>query len=153
VSEEGEMKVTDIMTERPASCGTETRLQEVAQKMLECDCGMIPVVDDEGRAIGAVTDRDIVCRAVAKHHNPLDLKAEDVMTQPTVTISPDAGLEELAHLLEKRQIRRVIVADDEGRCLGVVAQADLARACSDGQIAEVLREVSRPEAQQSGHAN
>lgn len=145
------MKVQDLMTKDPACCGAGTQLQEIARQMVDCDCGMIPIVDDDGRAIGAVTDRDIVCRAVAENRNPLDLTAQDVMSRPLTTISPDAELEELAHLLEEKQIRRIVVADDSGRCVGVVAQADLARASSDDQLAEVVREVSREG--QARHAN
>ncbi|NLE87924.1 MAG: CBS domain-containing protein [Myxococcales bacterium] len=145
------MKVKDLMTKEPTCCGPETQLQEIAKKMVDCDCGMIPIVDDGGRAIGAVTDRDIVCRAVAENRNPLELTAQDVMTQPLTTISPDAEVEELLHLLEEKQLRRIVVADDSGRCIGVVAQADLARGTPDEAIAEVVREVSREA--QAQHAN
>lgn len=145
------MKVQDLMTKEPTCCGADTQLQEIAQKMVACDCGMIPIVDDGGRAIGAVTDRDIVCRAVAENRNPLELTAQDVMTQPLTTISPDAEVEELLHLLEEKQLRRIVVADDSGRCIGVVAQADLARGTPDEAIAEVVREVSREA--QAQHAN
>lgn len=141
----------DLMTKEPTCCGPETQLQEIAKKMVDCDCGMIPIVDDGGRAIGAVTDRDIVCRAVAENRNPLELTAQDVMTQPLTTISPDAEVEELLHLLEEKQLRRIVVADDSGRCIGVVAQADLARGTPDEAIAEVVREVSREA--QAQHAN
>lgn len=139
------MKVMDLMTKSPACCLANDSLRDIAQRMVECDCGMIPIVDDEGRAIGAVTDRDIVCRSIAKDRNPLELTARDVMTSPPLTIHPDADLKELTHLLEERQLRRVIVADEDGRCVGIVAQADLARGASDDTIAEVVREVSRSE--------
>lgn len=145
------MKVQDLMTKEPTCCGADTQLQEIAQKMVACDCGMIPIVDDGGRAIGVVTDRDIVCRAVAEDRNPLELTAQDVMSRPLTTISPDADIEELIHLLEDKQLRRIIVTDDSGRCIGVVAQADVARARSDEDIAEVVREVSREA--QAQHAN
>lgn len=138
------MKVKDLMTKSPACCLAKDSLRDIAQRMVECDCGMIPIVDDDGKAIGAVTDRDIVCRAIAKDRNPLELTAGDVMTSPAITVHPDADLKEFIHLLEERKIRRVLVADDDGRCVGIVSQADLVRGSSDEAIAHVLREVSTP---------
>lgn len=142
------MKVRELMTANPTCCSADTGLGEIARQMVECDCGMIPIVDGDGRALGTVTDRDIVCRALAEDKNPLDLSARDVMSRPVVTVREDAELEEVAHLLEEQQIRRIVVAGEDGRCVGVIAQADLARATSDDTIAEILREVSRAE----GHA-
>jgi CBS domain-containing protein len=56
----------DVMTPEPQCCSPETTLNEVANLMVEADCGEIPVVDASNRLIGVVTDRDIVCRVVAK---------------------------------------------------------------------------------------
>ena len=69
------MKVKEVMTANPACCLTDTGLQEVAQMMIDNDCGEIPVVEsmEEKRPIGVITDRDIVCRTVARGLNPLDL--------------------------------------------------------------------------------
>lgn len=137
------MKVQELMTADPVCCSAQTHLQDIAQQMVECDCGLIPVVDERGQAIGTITDRDIVARAVAQGRNPLELTAQDIMTSPAVTISPEADITDLTHLLEERQLRRCVVTDADGRCVGIVAQADLARASSDEEIAEVLREVSK----------
>lgn len=85
------MQVKDVMTANPACCTAETNLREVAQLMVEHDCGEIPVVanKDTKKPVGVVTDRDIVCRTVAKGTNPLDLTAADCMSQPCVTVTPD----------------------------------------------------------------
>lgn len=139
------MEVRELMTANPTCCSADTKIGDIARQMLECDCGMIPIVDDDGCAIGTVTDRDIVCRAVAEGKNPLDLSASDVMTRPVATVSEDASLEEAAHVLEEKQIRRVIVTDKDGRCVGIVAQADLARAGEKDTLTEVLLEVSKAE--------
>jgi CBS domain-containing protein len=66
------MNVGEIMTKDPACCTPDTGLQEVAQMMVDCDCGCIPVVDSEGSKmpVGMITDRDITCRVVAKGQNP-----------------------------------------------------------------------------------
>jgi CBS domain-containing protein len=138
------MNVRDIMTKNPATCQPGTGLEEVARKMVDSDCGMIPVVDEDGRPQGVVTDRDIVCRAVAEGRNPVVLHARDVMTTPCVTCSPDTDAEACASQLEEHKIRRVVVTDEDGRVCGVVAQADFARDASAEKAAEIVREVSQP---------
>src|SRR6187401_3618146 len=86
-SREVAMEVERIMTSDPACCTPDTPLQDVARLMVENDCGQIPVVDDKNnmRTIGVITDRDIVCRALARGGNPLTMTAEHVMTQPVLT--------------------------------------------------------------------
>ncbi len=138
------MKIQELMTPDPATCGPEEGLQEVARKFSEHDCGMIPVVDDQGKPLGAVTDRDIACRAVAEGKNPLELKAKDIMSKPPVTVSRDHDFDEVVRKLEENQLRRVIVTDDRGHCCGVVAQADIARHAPAATTSKVVREVSQP---------
>jgi CBS domain-containing protein len=139
------MQVKDLMTRNPACCTTNSPLQEVAQMMVDCNCGEIPVVDslDSMRPIGAITDRDITCRTVAKGLNPLTMTAESCMTRPCVTISADASLDECCKLMEENLIRRIPVVDHNGRCCGIISQADLATTV-DRIAAEVLRHVSQP---------
>ena len=138
------MKIRDIMTADPITCRPDAGLEEAARAMVGCDCGIVPVVDPQGKPIGVVTDRDIVCRAVAKGRNPLEMHVRDIMTTPIVTLSPEASVEECARMMEDHQIRRAIVVDQSGRCCGVVAQADIACKASAEKVGEVVREVSQP---------
>lgn len=144
------MQVRDIMTQQVASCTPETGLEEVAAMMVECDCGAIPVVDPQTRkAVGVVTDRDIVCRAVAKGQNPMGMKVDQVMTMPIATVGPDASLEDCLAEMERAQVRRMLVVDEQGLLCGVVAQADIARAAPEHQTAELVKDVSKPSEQAS----
>jgi CBS domain-containing protein len=142
------MKVKDVITADPACCISETALQEVAQMMIDHDCGEIPVVESKetNRPIGVITDRDIVCRAFAKGLNPLDLTVADCMTTPCVTVTPETLIEECAWLMEGKKIRRVPVIDADGCCCGIVALADIALRGKTGVTAEVVKEVSEPTA-------
>jgi CBS domain-containing protein len=145
------MQVKDIMTADPACCTPETGLQIVAQMMIDHDCGEVPVVDNTKRRkpIGVITDRDIVCRAVAKGLNTLELKVADCMTEPSITVPFDMSLEECCRILEENQIRRVPVVDAGGSCCGIVALADIALHAKKTAAAEVLKEVSVPSAASS----
>jgi len=142
------MLVKEIMTNDPVCCTPESSLQDVAKKMVENDCGCIPIVENEETRlpIGMVTDRDITTRAVAMGKNPLDLTAGDLMTPSVVAVSPDTSLEECCNLMEERQIRRIAVVDNSGACCGILAQADIATNASEHKTAEVVQEVSRASA-------
>ena len=140
------MRVQEIMTKDPACCMPDTKLSEVAQMMADCDCGQIPVVEDRrsGRPVGVVTDRDITVRAVARGMNPLDMTVREVMTSPAITIHPNASIEDCCRTLEDRQLRRIPVVDENGRCCGMISQADIAQFAPENMTAEVVREVSQP---------
>jgi CBS domain-containing protein len=138
------MRVMDIMSADPICCTPGTSLRDVAQKMVDYDCGEIPICDDAGKPVGVITDRDIVCRLVAKGYDPLEARARDCMSEPVVTAKPDMPLDECARLMEEYQVRRLPVVDDGGVCCGIVSQADVARHASPEQVAEVLERVSEP---------
>jgi CBS domain-containing protein len=133
----------DVMTPDPVCCTPLTTLDEVAKLMLANDCGEIPVIDHAEHPIGVVTDRDIVCRVVAEGMNPSAHTAESCMTHPVVTVRAEAPLEHVMSTMEKHQIRRVPVVDEDGCCIGIVAQADVALASRERDVAHLLRQVSR----------
>lgn len=139
------MQVRDIMTESLAFSPPEKTLDEIARMMVACDCGAVPVVDPQTqKAIGIVTDRDIVCRAVAMGQDPVRVRAEDVMTMPITAVSAEDSIEACVEAMERAQVRRMPVIDDQGRLRGMVSQADIARAASPSQTGHLVHDVSRP---------
>lgn len=139
------MQVRDVMTADPACCTPNTALSDIALLMIDNDCGEIPVVDDLERRhlVGVVTDRDIVCRAVAEGKGPKDTTAADVMTDSVITVREDAGVDDCCKKMETHQVRRVPVVDEGGGCCGIVAQADIARDGTEAETAEVVKDVSQ----------
>lgn len=137
------MRVNEIMTANPSFCTSETGLQEVARMMVDCDCGAIPVVEsmESRKPIGIITDRDIVTRLIATGRNPLDSRASDAMTRNTVTVNADANVSDAVDRMEDHQIRRILVVDNEGRCVGILAQADVALQ-AEHEVNELVSEVS-----------
>jgi len=139
------MRVRDVMTQNPACCTKDTSLTDVARLMVENDCGAIPVAEkDGGRLIGVITDRDIVCRTLADGKDPFQMAAGDCMSIPVQSVSPDASLDDCAAVMREHQVRRVFVKDESGACIGVIAQADLARQASENKTASVVKQVSEP---------
>ncbi len=142
------MQVREIMTTDPACCTPETSLEEVGKMMIDHDCGEIPVVEsrESKLPIGVITDRDIVCRTVARGLNPLDLTVAECLSTPCVTVTSDMSVEECSKIMEENKIRRVPVVDAAGSCCGIVALADIALYARRNVAAEVVKEVSESSA-------
>lgn len=137
------MQVQEIMSSNPACCGPNTPLTDAAKLMADHDCGEIPVVDDLGRPVGVVTDRDITCRAVAQGM-AASTPVREVMSNPVITATPEMSLDDCCKTLEENQIRRMPVVDGSGACCGMVSQADIALHAPEHETAEVVRDISRP---------
>lgn len=138
--------LSSVMTPDPAVCTPDTPIREVAQMMSRNDCGEIPVVESEQNAkpVGVVTDRDITVRIVAEGRDISSTCASDAMTAPVTTVTEDASIDDVCSLMEREQIRRVVVVDGSGQVSGIIAQADIARSGRDEETAELVREVSEP---------
>ncbi len=140
------MRIRDLMTSDPVTCGPDTGIVAAAQLMAERDIGALPVVEDNGsgRPIGVITDRDITTRIVARGENPVDRQVRHAMTVDTVTVRVDASVEDASREMAGRQVRRLIVVDEKGAIRGVVAQADLALSASHQETGRVVKEISEP---------
>ena len=113
------MTAKDLMTSDPACCTKDTSLQEIARLMAQHDCGTIPVVDSNKTPVGVVTDRDIVCRAMAAGKNPLELAAGTVMSSPVVTVRDSDSEDAIREQMESHRIRRIPVVDRSGAICGI----------------------------------
>jgi Fe-S oxidoreductase len=129
-----------------ALCTKDTGLTDVARMMVENDCGAIPVVGsmNSRKPIGIVTDRGIVTRTLADGKVPFQMAAGDCMTPEVFTVLPDEDVSQCARIMKAHQVRRVLVVDDGGRCIGMVAQADLAEHAPEHETADMVRNVSQP---------
>jgi CBS domain-containing protein len=139
------MLIEEVMTREPVCCTPETGLQDVAQMMVEHDCGEIPIVQStaDRRVLGVVTDRDIVSRLVAQGKNPLEHQAETCMSQPVVTVRTGQSVEDCIRIMKAHRIRRVPVVDDAGLMRGIVSQADIAQHASSASTGELVNKVSQ----------
>jgi len=144
-------QVKSIMTVNPQSCAPDASLQEAARLMQRCNCGAIPVVANDGalRVVGIITDRDIACRAVAEGKDPAKTTVSECMSSGLATIGQDDAVKDCCQTMERAQLRRLLVLDEEGELCGIVSQADVALHLSKNKIADVVKEVSQP-AQSSG---
>ncbi|HEY1381653.1 MAG TPA: CBS domain-containing protein [Gemmataceae bacterium] len=138
------MNVKQIMTDNPACCTRSTKLTDVARMLVENDCGAIPVVDDMDRRnpVGVITDRDIVCRAIAQGKDPARTTAGECMSTELVCVTVETDVDEAARQMTEHQVRRVLVTDKDRHLCGIVAQADVARKAGKNETAKVVQGVS-----------
>lgn len=133
------MRIQDIMSSKIETIGPDARLWEVAKKMRDLNIGSLAVTE-KGRLLGMITDRDICCRAVAERRDPAQTPARDVMTKDVAYCFSDQDLNEAAHLMEEKHIRRLAVLDRQKQMVGFLSLDDLAHSSHDlaGEILDVV---------------
>lgn len=140
------MNARELMTENPACCTPDDTVEQAARLMKENDCGCVPVVEDleSKKLLGTITDRDIACRCTAEGKGP-ETRVREAMSPDPSCCGPEDSVEDVERIMEERQVRRVPVIDDEGCCIGMVSQADLARGRRDErEVGEVVEKISAP---------
>jgi CBS domain-containing protein len=142
------MKARELMTQEPTCCTPEDTIQQAAQLMRDHDCGCIPVVADKQskRLVGVITDRDIAIRCTAEGKGS-QTRVKDVLSPNPTSCGPDDDVEAVERIMGGEQVRRVPVVDQRGSCVGVIAQADLARnhqAASESEVGKVVERISEP---------
>lgn len=133
----------EIMTRNPRAAHPDSSIREVAQIMRDENTGIVPVVDEEERLQGIVTDRDIVMRSIPEGKDPTAMWARDLMTEDVDAVTPDESVHEVVRLMGDRQIRRVPVVDRDDKLVGIISMADVAlRADYDIELQNALEEIS-----------
>jgi CBS domain-containing protein len=134
--------VRDAMTENPRSIGASASVVEAARLMREEHIGSLPITDDK-ELVGMVTDRDITMRVVAEAADPQKTSVEDIYSRQLISVEPDKDLEEALQLMARHQVRRLPVVEN-GRLVGIVAQADIALSENEKKTGELVEAISKP---------
>jgi CBS domain-containing protein len=135
-------KIRDAMTSNPCSVDADKPVAYAAQMMRDENVGLAPIVEGD-RLVGAVTDRDIAIRVVAEGKDPKATTVLEIASTDLVTIDPQQNLDEALRLMAKHQVRRLPVVEEDGRLVGVLAQADVAKEGDDRKTGEVVEQISR----------
>jgi CBS domain-containing protein len=134
--------IRELMTLDPRSLESGSTVMEAARLMRDEDAGLIPVVEGE-RLVGTVTDRDIAIRVVAEGREPQSITVGEIASRELVTINPQQNLDEALRLMASHQVRRLPVVEENGKLVGIVAQADIARSAADERTGEVVEDISK----------
>ncbi|OFW17547.1 MAG: hypothetical protein A3H27_01045 [Acidobacteria bacterium RIFCSPLOWO2_02_FULL_59_13] len=120
------MKVQDIMIRTPQSCNWNANLATVAEALWAGDCGSLPVVDDAGKVVGMLTDRDI-CIALGTRNQPAsEITAREVVSGHLFACAPNDEIHKALETMKAQKLRRLPVLDKAGKLQGILSLNDLA---------------------------
>ena len=132
----------DIMTPNATYCSADTTAADAARKMADQNVGAIPVCDTDGRLCGVVTDRDLAVKIVAAGQDPDTVRLSELVdANEVVTIGADDSVEEAIRTMKDHAVRRLPVIDGHN-LVGMVSQADIARAMPDTTIGDLVDAIS-----------
>ena len=122
------MTVKELQTSDVKTCGRDTDLATVAKMMWDGDCGAVPVVDDERKVIGMITDRDICIAAATRSSAPSEIRAGDVISSNggVHSVKPDDDVRVAMRTMRKHRVRRLPVVDQQQHLRGILSINDLA---------------------------
>ena len=147
------MKVRDLQTSDVQAVGPDTNLAAAAQIMWECDCGVVPVVDEDRIVVGMITDRDIAIATTTRSAAPADIQVRHVMTTGELhSCRPDDDVRDALNTMGEYRVRRLPVTDRQNRLVGILSLNDLVRhvnyrAGADvpgDEFIEALQSISTP---------
>ena len=134
------MKVTDVMMRTPASCTADTTLAAAVEILWNRNCGMLPVLNREGRVTGVVTDRDI-CIALGTRNRPAaEITVGEIQPAKLFTCRADDDIHTALGILAEQKIRRLPVVDTESKLQGILSLDDIvlhANTSAAGRVPEL----------------
>ena len=136
-------KISELMTPNPCAIDADKPVSYAARMLKDEDVGLAPIVEGD-RLVGTLTDRDIVTRVVAEGKDPQSVTVREVASTDVVTVDPEQDLNEALRLMASNKVRRLPVVEEDGRLVGVVAQADVARQAKDKQTGDLVEDISQP---------
>jgi CBS domain-containing protein len=135
-------RIQEVMTSDPRSVSPDAPVADASRIMRDEDTGIVPIVED-GKLIGTITDRDIVVRLIAEGRDASSATVRDIASTDLVTVDPQQDLDEALRLMAQHQVRRLPVVEEDGRLVGILSQADVARQAQDKQTGELVEEISK----------
>jgi CBS domain-containing protein len=135
-------QIRELMTKDPRTVKPEATAADAAKLMRDEDTGVAPIAEGGGKLVGVVTDRDIAIRVVAEGKDPRSTKVTEIASKNLVTIDPQQELDEVLRLMAQHQVRRLPVVEEDGKLVGIVAQADVARHTDPERTGEVVERIS-----------
>jgi CBS domain-containing protein len=116
-------QVRDLMVSSVVTIEPRTGVVDAAKRMIQEEKGPLPIVEGE-QPVGIVTDRDIIARVVAEGRDPTKMTVDEIASQDLVTIGPDEDINEARRLMDRHQLDRILVVEDD-RLVGIISEADI----------------------------
>lgn len=119
------MRVYSVMKREPRTCLPETDLATAGRTMAQVDCGFLPVIDNERRVVGLVTDRDICLGVTLRDELPSKIRVKDVISGEVYSCTADEEVTEALNTMREFGVRRLPVVDMVGRIEGILSLDDV----------------------------
>jgi CBS-domain-containing membrane protein len=120
------MKVSEVMTREPRSCCSDTNLASVVEILWTNDCGCLPVIDENCKVIGIITDRDISIAAATRDRRPSEITVGEVITGAVECCQPDEEVNVALQKMQAHRVRRIPVVNRDGVLQGLLSLNDVA---------------------------
>jgi CBS domain-containing protein len=138
---QSDIPVKEIMTRQVCTSKKDVSLLSASRKMIKFGVGSIVVIENH-KALGIVTERDILTKVVARNKVPSKVKLEDIMSYPLITIAPNTSIREASEIMQKKNIRRLPVVVN-GDLTGIITDNDILSVSFDlGDMVGLLKEES-----------
>jgi CBS domain-containing protein len=134
------MKVREIMTTNVECVPPEASISELASRMKTLDVGFLAVCESD-RLVGTVTDRDIVLRGIAGHHDLNTVKARDIMTPEVFWCYEDDDVKDVAKRMREKEVRRMLILSKDKRLTGVVSIGDISKV-EERESGKTLKDIT-----------
>jgi CBS domain-containing protein len=150
------MRVKDVMTRTPAYCGLETNLGAAVEILWNRNCGMLPVVNGQGKVVGVITDRDVCVALGTRNRLPGEITVGEILSGKLVSCSSDEDVHELLAKMAEARVRRLPAITADGRLAGIVSIDDVVLRMEPGglgrlgdvlveDVLNTLKEIYRPQ--------
>jgi CBS domain-containing protein len=133
------MKVRELMATDVRACFPDDTLNRAAQLMWENDCGVVPVVDEEMRVVGVITDRDVCMAAYTQGVQLVDSSVGRAMSPGAYTCAPTDDLKTAERTMRERRVRRLPVVDGDGKLVGMLSLHDIVREAERERVSKTRK--------------
>lgn len=145
------MKVRDVMTQSAVCCNADTNVGAAVELLWVRNCGMLPVVGNDQKLLGVVTDRDICIAMGTRNRLPGEVTVGEIATQKVFTCKPDDEIHEALLTMAEKQVRRLPVVNKEGVPQGILSMDDIIthgdlnkwEGCCELSAEEIIRALKR----------
>lgn len=135
-------RASDIMSKNVTVIQEEETIRDAAERLAQDDVGALPITDENKVIKGMLTDRDIVVQVVARGRDVDSITARELEQGDLITIRPEDSIEHAADLMATHQVRRIPVVENDGKVVGIVSQADIAKTVRPEKTGQVVSDIS-----------
>jgi CBS domain-containing protein len=119
------MQAKDIMTPNPTTCQDTDVVYDAVRIMKLHNTGVVPIVDQNNRCCGIITDRDICLQVILNGQDPKSTELKSIMSTELLTCEPDDDINRVLSQMGLRQVKRILVVDPDHRCVGIITESDI----------------------------